>query len=130
MTMKKAFALAFLPVAVLACGGSTTKSAEPATTVVTQPVTTTQAPTTTTTASSVPPAPALPPGAKASDPAQVVAVFQRFEAQPDCGELQKEFDTAAANHDRDSKRGADALAQLDTRYMEAVDKRMRALKCY
>lgn len=69
----------------------------------------------------------LPPGAKSSDPSQVVAVFARIAAETDCAALQQEFDTAADNHDRDA--GTDR-GELELRYMNAADKRMDKAGCY
>jgi hypothetical protein len=58
------------------------------------------------------------------------AVYERIAAETDCAELQKEFDTAEANHDRDSGTGKTTAAEIDTSYMEVADARMRAVGCY
>ena len=56
-------------------------------------------------------------------------VYQRIEAEFSCADLQREFDTASASHDRDSARGRADLAEIATSYMRAVDARMRELGC-
>lgn len=48
------------------------------------------------------------------------AVYERIEAETDCGALQDEFDTAEAGPPSDWK----------VPYMEAADARMQELDCY
>jgi hypothetical protein len=50
-------------------------------------------------------------------------VYQRIEQTTDCAKLQKEFDTASANHDRTGD-------PASTEYMAAADDRMREVGCY
>lgn len=57
------------------------------------------------------------------------AVYNRIKSLTDCAALQREFDTAEANHNRDLTRGS-SLAEIDTDYMKAADSRMKAVGCY
>lgn len=57
-------------------------------------------------------------------------VYQIIASLTSCSALQERFDTAFENHQRDIKRGATGLAEVDTGYMNAADKRMKALGCY
>jgi hypothetical protein len=57
------------------------------------------------------------------------AVYARIAGMTDCAALQKEFDTAATNHDADLKRGTLDLAKISTAYMQAAQDRMRAVGC-
>ncbi len=58
------------------------------------------------------------------------AVYASIAAETDCVKLQTSFDTAAAAHDRDKARSRLDLMEIDTAYMQAIDARMRELKCY
>ena len=57
------------------------------------------------------------------------SVYERIDAETDCGQLQREFDTASSNHTRDLGRGRTDLAEIDTSYMEAAHDRMEEIGC-
>lgn len=61
--------------------------------------------------------------AKPGDP----EVYKRIAATKDCAELQREFDTASANHDRAA---TGVQRETATAYMTAADERMREVGCY
>ena len=56
------------------------------------------------------------------------AVYDRINSTSDCDALQREFDTAYANHQR-AEAGSD-LALAASGYMDAADERMKDLDCY
>jgi hypothetical protein len=55
-------------------------------------------------------------------------VYERIAASEDCAALQKEFDTASANHDR-AEAGSDQGGGAPA-YMKAADERMGEVGCY
>lgn len=55
------------------------------------------------------------------------AVYQRIEALTDCQALQREFDQAAANHEREPAGSAAREAALG--YMKAAEARRKQLGC-
>lgn len=61
--------------------------------------------------------------AKPGDP----EVYKRIAATKDCAELQREFDTASASHDRATNQ---TQREWTTGYMTAADERMREVGCY
>lgn len=56
--------------------------------------------------------------------------YERIESMTDCAALQEAFDTAAANHDRDSARDRLDLMKIDSSYMDAAHDRMGDVGCY
>ncbi|HEU5159025.1 MAG TPA: hypothetical protein VFU43_18660 [Streptosporangiaceae bacterium] len=56
-------------------------------------------------------------------------MYQRIAAQTDCDALQGEFDKADRNHGRDLERNRADLAEIDTAYMTAAQRRMEELGC-
>lgn len=55
-------------------------------------------------------------------------VYDRIASLTDCGQLQREFDTASTNRDRDVSRSSD-LAAVDLSYMQAAQDRLKAVGC-
>jgi hypothetical protein len=58
------------------------------------------------------------------------AVISRIRSLTDCDELQREFDTAAENHDIQSDRGNLTLMRVSSAYMSVADDRMDTIGCY
>lgn len=59
-------------------------------------------------------------------------VYARISAMSDCAALQKEFDTANANFERESRAGdqREPYRKAARGYMDAADARMKSLGCY
>lgn len=56
------------------------------------------------------------------------SVYRSIETSTSCGELQRMFDTAAANNDR--QRAGSRLFKVTLDYMTVSDSRMETLGCY
>lgn len=67
------------------------------------------------------------PGTPPARPGSAV-VYDRIASLTDCGQLQREFDTASTNRDRDVSRSSD-LAAVDLSYMQAAQDRLKAVGC-
>lgn len=59
-------------------------------------------------------------------------VYARIESSTDCGALQRDFDTAEANHQREVRAGPERrrFQEITLSYMTAADDRMREIGCY
>lgn len=55
------------------------------------------------------------------------AVYDRISGETGCVQLQQEFDTASASHDRAT--AGSSAAEAATGYMEAANDRMKSLGC-
>lgn len=60
----------------------------------------------------------------------IADVYGQILSETDCAALQSQFDTAAANADRDSARGRNDLHRIDLGYMTAADDRMLEMGCH
>jgi hypothetical protein len=57
-------------------------------------------------------------------------VYESIKAETNCDKLQKDFDQADANGERNRQNGKLELAQISTSYMEAILARQTELKCF
>lgn len=75
----------------------------------------------------VPVAPTTPPSPPTTKPNKYgpgnPAVYERIASETDCATLQKDFDTAEANHRRDVERGTPEFAKMGTGFMAAATPR-------
>lgn len=57
-------------------------------------------------------------------------VYESIKAEKNCSKLQKDFDQADANGERNRNNGKPELAKVSTAYMEAIFARQTELKCF